>query len=110
MQNNSTSSVQVAKRHPTRELVLMEIHGRAIKIHCRMHNLSVTGAFLELTSSNLIPKKGELVRMTIALRQINKTHTLHGQIVWCRGLGLGVAFLKDKALYDILTKAIRPAT
>lgn len=110
MENNSTTSVQIAKRHPTREIVQMEIHGRAIKIQCRMNNLSITGAFLELTSSNVIPKQGDLVRMTITLRQINKTHTVHGQIIWCRGLGLGVSFLKDKELYELLAKSARLAT
>ena len=93
-----------AKRHTTREHVTVEVYGKSGKTHCRMSNLSVTGAFLEIMNTGYHPKKGDVVRVTINLRQINKTHTLHGEIVWNKGLGLGVAFLKQQDVFKKLVK------
>jgi hypothetical protein len=105
MDNNNSSQNIVAKRHQTKEMAVLEIHGRTLKIQCRLSNLSITGAFLELTSFNYLPRQGDLVRMTVNLRQVNKTYKLNGQVVWSRGLGLGVSFLKDKELFAILSRA-----
>lgn len=103
MEDNSNptgASVELAaKRHPTNETAIVEIYGRSGKLYCRMNNLSTTGAFFEVTNAYHTPKKGDLVRVTISLKQIGKTHTVHGQIMWCRGLGMGVAFIKNKDLY-----------
>ncbi len=106
MESNNTT-VTSAKRHPTKELAILEVYGRTFKINGRLANLSVTGAFLELTSSNYQPKQGDLVRITVPLQKLNKTYTLHGQVIWSRGMGLGVSFLKDKDLHAILTKTTR---
>lgn len=103
MESNNTT-VAVAKRHPTKEIAIIEVYGRSFKINCRLSNLSVTGAFLELTNSAYQAKQGDLVRITVPLQKVNKTYTLHGQIVWSRGMGIGVSFLKDKDLHAILTK------
>lgn len=107
MENNTT--LNAAKRHPTKEIAILEVYGRSYKINSRLANLSVTGAFLELTSSNYQPKQGDLVRITVPLQKVNKTYTLHGQVVWSRGLGLGVSFLKDKDLHALLTRTTRAA-
>lgn len=98
---NPTNNSEVAKRHATNETAFVEVHGRTGKILCRMNNLSKTGAFFEIVNSHFTPKQGDLVRVTINLKQLNKTHTMHGQIIWNRGLGLGIAFLKSK---DVLKK------
>jgi hypothetical protein len=66
-----------------------------------MNNLSTTGAFFEIVNSHFTPKQCDLVRVTINLKQLNKVHTLHGQIIWNRGLQLGISFLKSK---DVLKK------
>lgn len=98
------NSKEVATRHQTNEAAIVEVHGRAGKILCRMNNLSKTGAFFEIVNSHFTPRQGDLVRVTINLKQLNKTHTLHGQIVWNRGLGLGIAFLKSKDVLKKITK------
>jgi len=103
----NTTNLNVAKRHQTKEVAIIEVYGRNFKINSRLANVSITGAFLELTSSNYQPKQGDLVRITVPLQKVNKTYTLHGQVVWCRGLGVGVSFLKDKDLREILTKATK---
>lgn len=104
---SSNTTVTVAKRHPTKEMAFLEVFGRSFKIKSRLCNLSVTGAFLELTSSPYEPKQGDLVRITVPLQKVNKTYTLHGQVVWNRGLGIGVTFLKDKDIHALLIKANR---
>lgn len=93
-----------AKRHITNEPAIVEVYGRTGKIFCRMNNLSTSGAFFEITNSYHTPRQGDVVRVTINLKQLNKTHTVHGQIIWCRGLGLGVAFIKNKDLYKKIAK------
>ena len=50
-----------------------------------------------------MPRKGDLVRITILLRQINKTHIVDAEIVWSRGLGLGISFLKKTDLVEKLS-------
>ncbi len=95
---NTTSTSTGAKRHSTKEFATIEIQGRTLKIQCRLSNVSQTGAFLEVINSGITPKQGDLVRITVNLRQISKTHILIGQVVWSRGLGLGVTFLKNKDL------------
>ena len=89
-------------RHPTKELAQVEVYGRIGKVFCRMANLSTTGACLEIVSSKYSPRKGDIVRVTVALRQLNKTHTLDAEIVWCKGLGLGISFLKKDQIYEKL--------
>ena len=109
MENTKAGHNFTAKRHATKELATLEVHGRTAKVQCRMNNLSVTGALFELINSNYVPKQGDLVRMTVSLRQLNRTHTLHGQVIWSRGLGVGVSFIKDREVYDILSKTSRSA-
>lgn len=101
---NPPNSSEIAQRHTTNETAFVEVQGRAGKILCRMNNLSKTGAFFEIVNSHFTPKQGDLVRVTINLKQLNKTHTLHGQIIWNRGLGLGIAFLKSKDVFKKIHK------
>lgn len=61
-----------------------------------MNNLSATGAFFEILNSNYTPRPGEIVRVVINLKQVNKSHTINGQIVWAKGLGIGIHFIKHK--------------
>ncbi|MBY0451627.1 MAG: PilZ domain-containing protein [Bdellovibrionaceae bacterium] len=103
-QNAAELDSASAKRHVTNEPAIVEVYGRTGKIFCRMNNLSTSGAFFEITNSYHTPRQGDVVRVTVNLKQLGKTHTLHGQIIWCRGLGLGVAFIKNKDLYKKIAK------
>ncbi len=90
------SSQLSARRFLTREPARLEIIGKKTILFCRMNNLSATGAFFEILNSNYTPRPGEVVRVVINLKQVNKTHTLNGQIVWAKGLGIGIQFIKHK--------------
>lgn len=91
------------KRYPTKEHAQLEIYGRMGKIFCRLCNLSSSGAFLEIVSSRHMPRQGDLVRISISLRQLKKTHTLDAEVVWCKGLGLGISFIKKEQLLGKLS-------
>ncbi len=91
------------KRFLTKEHAQIEIYGRFGKIFCRVANLSMTGAFLEIINAKYVPRPGELMRITIMLRQVNKTHTLDAEIIWSKGLGLGIAFIKKDRLFEKLS-------
>ena len=90
------NSQLTARRFLTREPARLEIIGKKTILFCRMNNLSATGAFFEILNSNYTPRPGEVVRVVINLKQVNKTHTLNGQIVWAKGLGIGIQFVKHK--------------
>lgn len=94
---------QPLKRFFTKELAQIEVYGRMGKIFCKMANVSQSGAFFEIINSNYMPRQGDLVRVTILLRQINKTHVIDGEIIWCKGLGIGLTFLKKDILIEKLT-------
>lgn len=93
-----------AKRHLTKEPARIEVYGKREVLFCRMNNLSSTGAFFEVLNSLYIPKIGDIVRVTINLKQVNKTHIINGEVVWFKGTGLGVSFLKQKELLEKLSK------
>lgn len=98
-----------AKRFLTQELAQIEVFGRIGKIFCKMSNLSVSGACFEVISSNYMPKHGDLVRLTINLRSIKKTHVIEAEVAWCKGLGIGLQFLGATAFRKKLTeKSIAP--
>ncbi len=88
-----SANVIKPKRFMTQELAQLEVFGRIGKIFCKMGNLSVAGAFLEVISSNFMPKKGDLVRLTVNLRTIKKVHTIDAEVIWCKGLGIGLQFI-----------------
>lgn len=99
---NNPPSQEAPKRYPTKEHAQFEIYGRPGKIHCRMANLSATGALLEIINSKLVPQQGDIIRMSVTLRQLNKTHSLDAEIIWCKDKGLGIAFLKKDQIYEKL--------
>lgn len=87
------NSATKAKRFLTQELAQIEVYGRIGKVFTKMGNLSTSGAFFEIISSNYMPRMGDLVRLTINLRSIKKVHVLDAEVIWCKGLGLGIQFL-----------------
>nr|AIA16684.1 PilZ domain protein [uncultured bacterium] len=95
-------SVSRAQRYPTKENAHLEIYGRGGKIYCRLINLSTSGAYLEIVSSNHSPRKGDILRMTVSLKQINKSHILDAEVVWAKGLGVGVRFIKSEEVIEKL--------
>lgn len=94
----------VAKRYPTRETARLQVFGRTEVMVVRMSNLSATGAFFEMISAAVTPRVGQLVSVTVALREMNKTHVLSAEIVWVKGNGIGVIFVKQRDLLQRLSQ------
>jgi hypothetical protein len=93
-----------SKRYLTKESARFEFYGKKEVLFCRMNNLSSTGAFFELLNPVFIPRVGDLVRVTVNLKKLNKTHVVNGEVVWLKGLGLGLSFIKQKDLFDKLSR------
>lgn len=96
MNEKTTTSNRVAKRYQTQEPARLEVLSKKEFIYCRMRNLSSTGAFFEITNSSYSPKKGDIVRITINLKQVNASHIINGEVIWSKGYGVGVSFIKQK--------------
>lgn len=105
---NSKKAVP-AQRYNTKETAQIEVYGRTGKVFCKLGNLSESGAFLEIVNSNYVPRSGDLVRITVLLRQLNKTHVVDAEIIWARGLGLGISFLKRTKLLERLSGRVTTA-
>lgn len=104
--DNQNAQQQVARRFVTQELAHIEIYGKNGRILTKMGNLSSTGAFFEVLSPNFSVKKGDIARVTINLRSLNRVHVVDCEVVWAKGLGVGVQFLKREELQDKLANVL----
>lgn len=106
--NNSNEPINeqtLAERYETQELATVQVYGRIGKILSKMKNLSASGGFFEMVQGDALPQKGDIVKITVNLRQLGKTHYLDGEVVWYRGLGIGVHFLKkDQVVTKMLSR------
>lgn len=95
-----------AQRYDTKEIAHIEVYGRHHgKMVAKLRNISASGAFFELAQSEYVPKKGDMLCVTVHLGSIKKSHTLHAQVVWNRGLGFGAQFLsRDDLLSRMVVK------
>lgn len=103
---NSQNTQQVARRYVTQELAHIEIYGKSGRLLTKMGNLSASGAFFEVLSPNFSVKKGDIARVTINLRSLNRIHVVDCEVVWAKGLGVGVQFLKREELQEKLTNML----
>ncbi len=91
-------------RHLTQERAYLEIFGRMGTLIAEMKNLSVTGAFLEIIQGDYIPQRGDLIRVTIPLESLGRTHSVNAEVVWGKSLGVGVSFLnRQETMTKMLT-------
>ncbi len=91
-----------AKRYRTQEFVHVEICGRQNRIFCKLENLSKTGSSLKIISAKIIPRPKDIIKITVALKSVNKTHVIYAEIVWINGLNLGASFMDQ----DIIQKKL----
>lgn len=89
---------EIARRFTTNEVATIEIFGRMETMHGTMKNLSRSGCFLELTKADYIPLEGDCVRIILPLKSLNKTRNLFAQVVWKKGLGFGLSFIKKEEI------------
>lgn len=87
---------EIARRFTTNENATIEVFGRMETMHGTMKNLSVSGCFMELTKGEYVPQEGDCVRVMIPLKTLGKIRNLFGQVVWKRGVGFGLTFIKKE--------------
>lgn len=99
-----TTSQQIHRRYPTDEFATLESLGSSERIDSKMYNLSVGGAYFEISGRPDL-RVGELMRVTVALNSMSREHQLHGRVVWTtpRGhvngdFGIGVHFIRPTDL------------
>ncbi|MNL63599.1 PilZ domain protein [compost metagenome] len=95
-----------AKRFVTQELGQVEIYGHVGIMDVQLKNLSQTGAFIEMAKGDYVPKKGDLLNLTVTLDKIKKSHNVDAQVVWSKGFGMGICFIsKDEVLERMMAKS-----
>ena len=95
-----------AKRFVTKEKADIEVYGHIGKLGAQLRNLSETGAFLEVSSGDYVPQKGDLLNLTVTLDSLKKTYNLAAEVVWSKGMGMGICFInKEEVLERMMAKA-----
>lgn len=98
--------MNTAKRFQTKETAHIEVYGHNGIVTAALRNISRTGAFLEVRKGEFVPKKGDLLSMTINLESVSRTHSVAAEVVWSNGLGLGICFInKEEVLERMMAKA-----
>lgn len=94
-----------AIRYPTKEKAAVEVYGKNLGMVAQLRNLSVSGACLECHDQSLDLSQGDLIRMTIDLKALNKKHRLNAEVVWVEGKSVGVNFVpREKVLEKLAEK------
>lgn len=95
-----------AKRFKTKEKAQLEVYGHVGVLQAALGNISTTGAYLELSQGDYIPRKGDLISMTVPLETLKKSHHIAAEVIWCDGPALGVCFIqRDEILERMMAKA-----
>ena len=95
----------IAERHPTRELASVQFYGKDGTLVANIRNLSKTGMCIQWTHSNIEVEKGDLVRMTVVLKALNRKHHVTAEVVWKKGRMGGLNFLgQDAVLEKMMSK------
>ncbi|WP_295899058.1 PilZ domain-containing protein [uncultured Bdellovibrio sp.] len=97
--------MSTAKRYKTKETAQVEVYGHIGILVANLKNLSQTGAFLEVSQGDYVPQKGDLLNLTVNLTSLRRTHNVAAEVVWSKGLGLGICFIgKEQVLERMMAK------
>lgn len=91
-----------APRYLTNEKASVEIYGKEGSVIADLKNLSRTGACIEWIPSDFIINPRDLVRMTVSLPSLQKSHNLNGEIVWRKDKISGLYFLNAGEIFERL--------
>lgn len=96
--NERAVAQRIHRRYNIMQEAEVEFQGRADKKFSRLFNLSKGGAYMEFLT--LVPVKvGEILRLKMELRDVNRTYTMPAKVVWMMKstsngcTGCGVEFL-----------------
>lgn len=97
-----------AKRFSTKEAATLSIYGTSAHLDANMTNLSQTGALFTLQNLKFKPTKGDLLNITVELKELAKKHTVDAEVIWVNGSEIGVCFVhKDAVVEKMLLRGPR---
>lgn len=87
---------QKFRRYPTLQDAEVVVESTGGRVVTRVRNLSKGGAYLEFMTPTPL-RVGEMVTVTLELKELHRTYTFPAKVVWAnrhgnRGLGIGVEF------------------
>ena len=97
--NSADTFVMKAERYPTKEKAQLEVFGKNIAVNAKVNNISKTGACVDWDPAFFKLVKGDLLRMTVELKSLNKAHHLSAQVIWSIGNRGGIQFLNSDELF-----------
>lgn len=103
-----SSKLPKSPRYQTAETAHIEVYGRLGRLVGYMKNISKTGAFFELTNGDYVPQDGDILRLTVHLHSLKKTHNVDAEVKWFTGLQFGVAFVTKEEVLEKLFKPTNP--
>lgn len=89
-----------AQRFPTQEKASIEIYGRNDRTVADLKNLSVTGACLEWDEEDFRLRSGDVVRLTVLLKALDRRHNMSAEVVWVEGRKIGVSFITAEQVVE----------
>lgn len=97
-----------AKRFYTKESATLSVYGTSASLDANMINLSETGALFTLRNLRFKPHKGDLLNITVELKELSKKHSVDGEVIWVNGQEIGVCFVpKDAVVEKMLVRGPR---
>lgn len=103
---DSSKFLMGSKRYLVSLPVSSEKYGYGTRAHLRMRNLSKTGAMLHIIRAGEAFKKGDLLRLTVDLFELQKKKIVNAEIIWFEKDRLGVSFVFPD---DVIKKLFRQA-
>lgn len=95
-----------AVRRPTKEIASVEVYGQRGQMIMSLKNMSASGACLEWKHTDVEVKAGDLIRMTVVLKSLNRKHYVNAEVVWTKGNRSGVSFIpSEKILEKLIERA-----
>ncbi len=103
--SDQISSFARETRFYTKEIAIVEVYGKMGKAPALLKNISKTGAFLELNHSKILPQKGDILQITVQLKELQKERKFSAEVIWNQGFSLGIQFLaKDQVVSKLMNK------
>ena len=96
-----------AQRFETQEQASLEVYGKSLNLTVDLKNISQTGACLEYPSEEMALDRGDLIRLTVFLKSVNKKHNISAEVIWKIGNRTGVAFIAPEQVIEKLTSKYR---
>lgn len=90
-----------AERYPTKEKAAVRVYGKTGSMIASIKNVSKTGACIEWEEGfDIGIEMGDMIRMTVVLKAINRRHQLSAEVVWKDGNQSGVNFIPAEQVLE----------